>query len=63
MGKLVSTLREQARVLRDLATMLIDGDDTGIRGRLLVLAKECENLAEVYEKSLTKGGAEPSDDG
>jgi hypothetical protein len=59
--KSVNMLREQARVLRDLAS--ISTNDHGICDKLLVLARRCEDLAEERERALPKGDAVPLDEG
>ena len=46
-------LREQARVLRELAAR--STNSYGIKEKLLALAQECERLADGREKALTGG--------
>ena len=43
-------LREQARVLRELAAR--STNSYGMKDRLLALAKECDELADTREKAL-----------
>jgi hypothetical protein len=57
----VNMLREQAKVLRDIAARSTNG--YGIRDKLLALAEQCEELAERREKALADGDVTPSDGG
>ena len=49
----LNMLREQARVLRDLAAR--SSNSYGIKDKLLTLAKQCEELADGREKALKAG--------
>jgi hypothetical protein len=57
----VNMLREQAKLLRDLAARSTNG--YGIRDKLLALAEQCEELANGREQGLANGDVAPSDDG
>jgi len=46
-------LREQARVLRDLAAR--STNSYGMKDKFLALAKQCDELADGREKALTGG--------
>ena len=50
----LNMLREQARVLRDLAARCTNS--YGIKDKLLALAKQCEEFADGREKALAKDG-------
>ena len=54
----VNMLREQAKLLHDLAAITTDG--RGIRERMLALARDCEELAAEREQYLASAGKVPS---
>ena len=48
----LNMLREQSRILRDLAAST---NSYGIKDKLLALAEQCDELADGREKALTNG--------
>ena len=56
----VKMLREQARLLRDLAARSSLTNGHGIREEVLALAERCEQWAEERERDLARGDAPPA---